>query len=86
MEITEIMVKVFNQILENLNCSFKLEFNDGGMVADSPVCSIVPSSNLFIESSIINPTKEFYNVLEGFFRKRGVELSYNNDGLSFWSK
>ena len=41
---------------------------------------------MFIQSSIINLTEEFYKVLEDFFSKRDIELSYNNDGSIFWSK
>lgn len=86
MKITEDMVTVFNQTLENLNCSFRLEFDNKTIGFGNPTCQIVPSNNIFIESSIINVTKEFYKVLEEFFTKRGIELSYNNDGSIFWSK
>ncbi len=49
-------------------------------------CKVVPSNDMFIHSSIINLTEEFYKVLEYFFSKRDIELSYNNDGSIFWSK
>ncbi len=84
MMITEEMVTDFNQTLENLNCSFRLKFQNG--VCGNSDCEIVPSNNMFIQSSIINLTDEFYKVLEGFFNKRGIELSYNNTGSIFWSK
>ena len=86
MKITKKMVEEFNQTLENLNCSFRLEFDNKTIGFGNPTCQIVPSNNIFIESSIINVTKEFYKVLEEFFTKRGIELSYNNDGSIFWSK
>lgn len=86
MRITKKMVEEFNQTLENLNCSFKLAFDDKMIGFGNPICQIVPSNNIFIESSTINVTKEFYKVLEGFFTKRGIELSYNNVGSIFWSK
>lgn len=84
MKITEDMVTVFNQTLENLNCSFRLKFENG--TCGNGQCKIVSSNDVFIKSSIINLTEEFYKVLEEFFSKRGIELSYNNDGSIFWSK
>lgn len=84
MKITENMVTVFNQTLKNLNCSFKLKFESG--MCGNGQCKVVPSNDMFIQSSIINLTEEFYKVLEDFFSKRDIELSYNNDGSIFWSK
>lgn len=84
MKITEDMVTVFNQILENLNCSFKLKFEKG--ICGNGQCKVVPSNDMFIHSLIINLTTEFYKILEDFFSKRGIVLSYNNDGSIFWSK
>ena len=68
MKITEDMVTVFNQTLENLNCSFRLKFENG--MCGNGQCVVVPSNNMFIHSSIINLTEEFYEVLEDFFSKR----------------
>ena len=86
MKITEDMVTVFNQTLENLGCSFKLKYDDKTLGFCNPSCEIVPTSNMFIQSSIINVTDEFYNILDDFFAKRGIELTYNNTGSIFWSK
>ena len=86
MKITEDMVAAFNRTLENLNCSFKLKFDDKTIGFGNTTCQVVPSNDMFIHSSIINLTDEFYKVLEEYFRKRGIELSYNNDGSIFWSK
>lgn len=84
MEITEHMVAVFNSTLKNFGCSFKLKFEDS--ISGNPECKIVPSNDLFIQSSIINLSAGFYMHLEEFFNKRGIELSYNNDKSVFWSK
>lgn len=84
MQITEDMVISFNQTLENLNCSFRLKFITGPL--GNGECEIILSNDMFIKSSIINLTEEFYNVLEKFFDKRGIKLSYNNTGSIFWSK
>lgn len=84
MRITEEMVTDFNKTLENLDCSFRLKFKSG--VCRNSECEIVPSNDMFIQNSIINLTEEFYKVLEDFFNKRGIKLSYNNTGSTFWSK
>ena len=83
--ITEDMVIIFNQTLENLDCSFKLDFRKTSVPGNTS-CEIVPANNRFIHSSIINLTDEFYETLENFFKKKGIELSYNNTGSIFWSK
>ena len=64
MKITEDMVIVFNQILGNLNCCFKLEFKTG--VAKNNQCKIVPLNDIFLHSFTINLTDEFYELLEDF--------------------
>lgn len=86
MKITEDMVIDFNHTLENLGCSFKLKYDDNGLGFSNPTCQIVPASDMFIHSAIINVTNEFYKILDDFFLKKGIELSYNNDGSIFWSK
>ena len=65
MKITEDMVTVFNQTLENLNCSFRLKYESG--MCGNGQCKITPSNEMFIQSSIINLTEDFYRVLENFF-------------------
>lgn len=81
-KITKEMVENFNQSLETMNCSFKLRYDDSWK---NPQCEIVPSNTLFINSAIINPTKEFYQTLDAFFKVNGIELSYNNTRDIFWS-
>ncbi len=82
MKISENMMTDFNQTLENLNCCFRLKF----IKEVNPICEIVPANDMFIHSSIINLTDEFYQILNDFFKKRGIELTYNNTGSIFWSK
>lgn len=67
MKITEDMVTVFNQTLENLNCSFRLKYESG--MCGNGQCKITPSNEMFIQSSIINLTEDFYRVLENFLLK-----------------
>ena len=40
----------------------------------------------YIDSFIINPTNEFYDWLELWFKIKGIELSYNNTRSIIWSK
>lgn len=70
MKITQEMVNEFNQTLENLNCSFRLKFGKTYCSANTN-CKIVLANNMFIHSSIINLTDEFYEILETFFKKKG---------------
>ena len=58
---------VFNQTLENLNCSFRLKYESG--MCGNGQCKITPSNEMFIQSSIINLTEDFYRVLENFLLK-----------------
>lgn len=82
MKITNEMVDNFNNLITE--CSFKLKFNDE---FSNPTCEIVPKNNKYIDSSIINLTNEFYQILENFFKSfYSIELSYNNTRSSFWSK
>ena len=74
MKITNEMVDNFNNLITE--CSFKLKFNDE---FSNPTCEIVPKNNKYIDSSIINLTNEFYQILENFFKSfYSIELSYNN--------
>lgn len=84
MNITEEMVKEFNQSLKTMNCSFRLALRNG--INGNNNCDIVIANDMFIQSCILNLTDKFYETLENFFAKYGIELSYNNTGSTFWSK
>ena len=62
MKITNEMVDNFNNLITE--CSFKLKFNDE---CSNPNCEIVPKNNKYIDSSIINLTNEFYQILENYY-------------------
>lgn len=81
MKVSEDMVLEFNRQLEKENCSFKLEYSD----SVQPSFSIVVSNNRYVESYIINPTKEFRRTIESFFLEKGIRLNSNNTGSIFWS-
>lgn len=84
MKITEEMVKEFNQSLQVMNCSFRLVLRSG--ISGNNNCDIVIANDMFIQSCILNLTDKFYETLENFFTKYGIELTYNNTGSTFWSK
>ena len=85
MKITNNMVNEFNNLLSEFGCIFKLELMKD-LNSSNPAYQIVPTNNFFIESTIINPTKEFYVLLENFFRTNKITLSYNNTKTIFWSE
>lgn len=84
MKITEEMVKEFNQALKTMNYSFRLALRNG--INGNNNCDIIIANDMFIQSCILNMTDDFYEILESFFSKYGIELSYNNTGTTFWSK
>lgn len=84
MRITKEMTKELNAILANMGCIFNFEYRDGTL-GNSEI-EIRPVNGKFIQRSIINPTKEFYEFLENYFKSKGIEeLSYNNTGSIIWS-
>lgn len=84
MRITEQMTDELNTILASMGCSFKFNFSEG--VLNNQI-EVVPMNSQFIDSSIINLTKECYGFIEHFFKGKGIEeLSYNNTGSIIWSK
>lgn len=84
MKITMEMVTKFNKVLRGLNCIFKLDLRSAAS-GENTQCEIVPLSNMFLKSSILNPTDEFFTMLEIFFSELGIKLHYNNTKTIFWS-
>lgn len=84
MKISKDNLTVLNMELEKKGCCFRIGFEDDDL--GNPKCAIIPSSEVFINSTIINPNKAFYRFLNEFFVERDIELAYNNDGTIFWSK
>ncbi|GLO66174.1 hypothetical protein [Oceanobacillus kimchii] len=39
----------------------------------------LPSNN-----QIVNPNRQFYEVLENFFTNKGIKITYNNTRSCFW--
>lgn len=88
MKITQEMVNEFNESLEMLQCSFRIKINY--QYSDwevNPTCSIIPSNDMYIDSTVFNMSKDFYTMLENFFETKGIkELAYNNTGSTFWAR
>lgn len=84
MKITQEMTNELNAVLANMGCSFKFNFREESL---NNKIEVVPMNSQFIDSSIINLTKDFYKFLEDFFKSKGIErLCYNNTGTTIWSK
>ena len=86
MKITAEMVMELNNELVNKGCPFRYEFNDKAHHADNPAMEIALPSMSCVSSFIVNPTREFFDWLELWFKVKGIELSCNNDGSVLWSK
>ena len=82
-QITEDMLKQFNEQVLKM---YPLEL----VMQDDPVIGCVRiqlKRNPFIESSIINLSECFYDLLNNYFEQvYEIELSFNNSGTIFWSK
>lgn len=84
MRITEEMTDELNALLASMGCSFKFNFREEPL---NNMIDVVPMNSQFIDSSIINLTKECYRFIEHFFNGKGIEeLSCNNTGSTIWSK
>lgn len=85
MKITKEMVMDLNCKLENNGCPFRYEYDEAEYSGNPHMRITLPSMNC-VRSFTINPTKEFFDWLELWFKSKGVELSCNNDGSILWSK
>ena len=85
MKITNEMVVELNNELANKGYPFRYEYSK---IADSgnPHIKITLPNMNGVDSFIINPTKDFFNWLELWFKTKGIELNYNNDRSIMWSK
>ena len=85
MKITRTMVEELNGELENNNCPFRYEYYEPDYT-NNPHMKITLVSMGYVDSFIINPTREFFEWLKLWFSHKGVELSFNNDGSIMWSR
>lgn len=79
------MVDELNAELAKRNCIFKYKIMPFVEHKNFRI-ERVPVNDEFLSNAIINCTKEFYDFLDDFFRKYGInKLSYNNTGSICWS-
>lgn len=85
MKITSKMVMELNDELATKGCSFRYEYDEYGASGNPQIKITLPSMSN-VDSFTINPTKEFFNWMESWFKNKGIELSCNADGSILWSK
>ena len=84
-EITVDMIVDLNMELKNMGCCFM--YKPIGFVGyNNYRLRLIPASSKYIDSCIINVTNEFIEWLKGWFKKRKVELVFNNTREIVWSK
>lgn len=86
-KITKEMVNALNANLTAFGCGFEYYIEDD--IVDVPCIRrrVKDPTNKFVDSDIINCTKEFYEWLDNFFKTNyDIELSYNNTGNICWAK
>ena len=82
-QITEDMLKQFNESVLKIH-PLELVMEDGPAVG---CVKIQLKHNPFIESSIINLSEYFYDLLNNYFEQvYEIELNFNNSGSILWSK
>ena len=82
-QITEDMLKQFNEQVLKIH-PIELVMEDGPAAG---CVKIQLKHNPFIESSIINLSECFYDMLNNYFEQvYDIELNFNNTGTVFWSR
>ena len=85
MKITKEMVIELNNELSIKGCPFRYKYDEASYSGNPHMEIILPSMSC-VSSFIVNPTREFFDWLELWFKVKGIELSCNNDGSILWSK
>ena len=85
MKITEEMVVELNRELADKGCSFRYEYDAKGFSGNPQIRLTLPSM-VYVDNFIVNPTNEFFEWLALWFKAKGVELAFNNDGSILWAK
>lgn len=87
-EITKDMVNNLNAALTEKGCGFEYVYVDSeNENLIKCIKRTVIDKTGFVESSVINCTKSFYEWLDAWFRDNyNIELDYNNTGNICWPK
>lgn len=84
MKLNKEIVLELNTRLANDGCGFRYELLPD-MLA-SPAMKITLPNSKFVDSTIINLTKEGFDFVESFLKSKGIEVvCCNNDGSIIWS-
>lgn len=84
--IKKYMLNELNTRLDEMECSFHIEFQQGSDGEQFDFCQAAPKNSKFIHSFILNTTSEFKEWLIAFFKKYDIELLFNADRTTFWAK
>lgn len=85
-EITKEIVSSFNSALRHTGCMFRFEFIGTELGYALSSMQIKPVNDVWIESSIINTTKEFKSWMKSWFLENyGLAIMSNNDGSIWWA-
>lgn len=79
------MVEEINKQLEKMGSPLILT-KKGESELDNISVEIVLRNNKFISTYYVSPTDELLNYINSFFKKKEIELIYNNTRTIFWSK
>lgn len=83
MKITEEMTIKLNEELKVMNVPFRFKY--ANRTGNPHIEITLPSMN-YVDTFIINPTKEFYDWLKIWFKtNENIELDSNNTGSIMWS-
>lgn len=87
LNITREMVMELNNELVIKGCLFRYRYQDEMECTGIPTIKVsLPSMN-YVDSYIINVTRDFLKWLELWFKtKHGIELTCNADGSILWAK
>lgn len=85
MKITNEMVMELNNELAIKGCPFRYVYDEAEYPMNPHMRITLPNTNC-VSSFTINPTREFFDWLELWFKVKGIELNCNNDGSILWSK
>ena len=83
MNITVKLVNELNNELAAKGCVFRYKFEIYDCTKH-PQLHLVLVNSTYVESFIINPTKEYFDWLILWFKIRGITISGNNDGTILW--
>ena len=86
------MVNEINEMLRKENSILTLEWEYTESNKDlqeenrNILCNIRLVETKYIDTYIVNPTKEFYTMIENYFTEKGLtRINYNNTKSTFWN-